>query len=73
MPMTNHRLAAAQHARAAALYLGATDDRAGYWRLLGEAELVLGRPAEVYLQLATRYSLGLVDGHAQPEACPVGV
>lgn len=58
----DHRLAAAQHARAAALHLGATDDRAGYWRLLGEAELCIGRPAETYLQLATRHALGLVDG-----------
>jgi len=70
--MTNHRLAAAQAVRAAALHLGATDDRCGYWRLLGEAELCIGRPAEYYLQLATRYSLGLVDGTPQG-AAPVGV
>lgn len=69
----DHRLAAAQHARTAALHLGATDDRCGYWRLLGEAELCVGRPAELYLQMATRHSLGLVDGQRQPEACPVGV
>lgn len=69
----DHRLAAAKHARDAALHLGATDDRAGYWRMLGEVELILGRPAEGFLQLATRYSLGLVDGRAQPEACLPGV
>lgn len=68
----DHRLAAAQHARMAALHLGATDDRTGYWRLLGEAELCIGRPAEAFLALATRYSLGLVDGQPQG-ATPVGI
>lgn len=70
--MTDHRLAAAQHARAAALHLGATEDRCGYWRMLAEADLCIARPAEHYLQLATRYSLGLVDGTPQGTA-PVGV
>lgn len=69
----DHRLAASKHARDAALHLGATDDRAGYWRLLAEAEMIQNRPAEAFLQLATRYSLGLVDGRAQPEACLPGV
>lgn len=58
----DHRLAAAKHARAAALHLGATDDRAGYWRLLGIAELCIGRPAQAYLRVATHHALGLVDG-----------
>lgn len=69
----DHRLAAAQHARTAALHLGATDDRCGYWRLLGEAELCVGRPAELYLQMATRYSLGLAGNDPDPAGCPVGV
>ncbi len=56
----DHRLAAAQHARAAALHLGATDDRAGYFRLLAEADQLVGRPADTLQQLATRYALGLV-------------
>lgn len=61
----DHRLAAAQHVRAAALHLGATDDRAGYWRLLGEAELCQGRNAEWALQLATRFELGLAQKSPQ--------
>lgn len=69
----DHRLAASKLARDAALHLGATDDRCGYWRMLAEAEIIQGKPAEHYLQMATRYSLGLVDGQAQPEACPVGI
>lgn len=56
----DHRLAAAQHATAAAHHLAAGGDRAAYWRLMAEVDQALGRDAEHALQLATRYQLGLI-------------
>lgn len=60
----DNRLAAAQHARSAAHHLAAGGDRAGYWRLLGEADLCVGRSADWALQLATRYDLGVLTPEA---------
>lgn len=60
--MTRHAIAAAGLCADAACHMAAAGDRAGYWRLMGEVDLCLGRSAEGALQLATRYEFGLVDG-----------
>lgn len=56
-----HALAAAKLCTLAANHLAAGGDRAGYWRLIGEADLCVDRDAEWALNLATRYSLGLLQ------------
>lgn len=60
--MPSHAVAAAGLCAQAACHLAAGGDRAGYWRLMGEVDLCMGRSAEGALQLATRYEFGLVDG-----------
>lgn len=51
----NHAVAAAQHARMAAHHLAAGGDRAGYWRLLGEADMCVGRDGLPALSMALAY------------------
>lgn len=60
--MTNHLLAAAQHARAAAHHAAAAGDRASYWGLLAVTEHLAGDPAlgETFADLALKYEQGLI-------------
>ena len=57
--MPSHAVAAGLCTQAAC-HLAAGGNRAGYWRLMAEAEQCLGRDGERALQLATRYTLGLI-------------
>lgn len=61
--MTNHLLAAAQHARTAAFHAATAGSRASYWSLLSEAETLAGDPAfrEICADLARKYEQGLLQ------------
>lgn len=65
--MTNHLLAAAQHARAAAQHAAAGGDRATYWMLLSITETLVGDPelGETFADLALRYETGSLTPPAQ--------
>ena len=63
----NHTLAAAQHARMAAHHLAAGGDRAGYWRLLGEAEMCVGRDGLSALSMALAYEHRTKQNPPTPE------
>lgn len=61
--MTNHLLAAAQHARTAAFHAATAGSRASYWSLLSQAEILAGDPhfGETFADLARKYEQGLLQ------------
>lgn len=54
--MTNHLLAAAQHARSAAHHAAAAGDRTMYWALLASTECLAGDPelCDIFSDLSVR-------------------
>lgn len=65
--MASHALAAAQLCRHAACHLAAGGDRAGYWRLLAEADLCIGVDGLSALAMAIGY-----ERRAQQSPQPIG-
>lgn len=61
-----HALAAAQLCALAANHLAAGGDRAGYWRLLGEAEMCVGRDGLPALSMALAHEHGAKQNPPKP-------